>query len=145
MTKIEQSATIERPVEQVWDFLHEPKNDPIWQTSIVESQQLSEGPVGVGTRMREVRHFLGKRFEVGYELTEYEPARKSSVKVISGPIPFSGSYILEPVDRATRVTMTGELEAHGFFKLAEPVFARMARRELESSLGHLKDLLEAGA
>ena len=39
--------------------------------------------------------------------------------------------------------MIGELEAHGFFKLAEPLFADMAGRELEASLGHLKDLLEA--
>jgi hypothetical protein len=36
------------------------------------------------------------------------------------------------------------MEAHGFFKLAEPVFARFVRREVESNLGHLKDLLEAG-
>ena len=39
--------------------------------------------------------------------------------------------------------MRGELDAHGFFKLAEPVFARITRRELEANLGHLKDLLEA--
>lgn len=40
--------------------------------------------------------------------------------------------------------MTGRLEAHRLFQLAEPVFSRMTSRELEASLGHLKDLLEAG-
>jgi hypothetical protein len=39
--------------------------------------------------------------------------------------------------------VSGELDAHGLFKLAEPVFARMTSRELEANLGHLKDLLEA--
>jgi hypothetical protein len=39
--------------------------------------------------------------------------------------------------------VTGELDAHGAFKLAEPVFARITSRELEANLGHLKDLLEA--
>jgi hypothetical protein len=39
--------------------------------------------------------------------------------------------------------MTMETDAHGFFKLAEPVFARMARRDLATSAEHLKDILEA--
>jgi hypothetical protein len=55
----------------------------------------------------------------------------------------TGGYALDRVDRATRLTATGELDAHGFFKVAEPVFARVAGRELEASLGNLKDLLEA--
>ena len=55
----------------------------------------------------------------------------------------TGSYELEPVDGATRFTMTLGRDAHGFFKLAEPVFARMARRDLAASAEHLKDLLEA--
>jgi hypothetical protein len=67
------------------------------------------------------------------------------VRLVSGPVPFSGSYLFEPADRGTKFTVTGELDAHGFFKLAEPVFARITGRELESTLGHLKDLLVAGA
>ena len=38
--------------------------------------------------------------------------------------------------------MTGELDAHGTFKLAQPVFASITSRALEASLGNLKDLLE---
>jgi hypothetical protein len=78
------------------------------------------------------------------ELTEFEPERKSSLKAVAGGIPLSGSYSLEPLGGGTKLTVTGRLEAHRSFKLAEPVFARMTSRELEASLGHLKDLLEAG-
>jgi hypothetical protein len=39
--------------------------------------------------------------------------------------------------------MSMETDAHGFFKLAEPVFARMARRDVAASCEHLKDILEA--
>jgi hypothetical protein len=106
---------------------------------------LTDGPMGVGTRWQEVRKFLGKRIETVIELTEYEPNARSAVTMVSGPIPLSGTYAFERVDGGTRFTVTGELDAHGFFKLAEPVFARITGRELESNLGHLKDLLEAGA
>ena len=37
------------------------------------------------------------------------------------------------------------MEAHGFFKLAEPVFARTAHRQAVSSCELLKELLEARA
>jgi hypothetical protein len=68
---------------------------------------------------------------------------RSAVRLVEGPVPMSGRYLLEPAGGSTKLTATGELDAHGFFKLAEPVFARMTARELESSLGHLKDLLES--
>ena len=143
MTKIERSIVIERPIDEVWEFVHDPTKDAMWQSMLVESQQLTEGPLRVGTRRREVRQFLGLRIEMNLELTEYEPNRRSSLKAVSGPIPLSGSYLLEAVDGATRLTAAGELDAHGLFKLAEPVFARITGRELEANLGHLKDLLEA--
>jgi len=145
MTKIERSIVIDRPAEEVWNFVHDTANDVRWQPMLAESESLSDGPMSVGTQVRQVRHFLGLRIETILEVTEYEPNRRSAVRGISGPIPLSGSYEIEPVDAGTRFTVSGELDAHGFFKLTEPVFARIAGRELESNLGHLKDLLEASS
>jgi uncharacterized membrane protein len=144
MTKIERSIVIDRPVDEVWNFVHDPTKDALWQTTLRESELLSEGPIGVGSRVREVRQFLGIRVELAWEVTEYEPNTRSSIRGVSGPVPLSGSYVLAPENGGTRFTVAGELDAHGLFKLAEPVFARMTARELESNLGHLKDLLEAG-
>ena len=143
MTKIERSIVIGRPVDEVWEFVHDIANDRLWQTTLVESEQLTDGPMRVGTRVREVRHFLGLKVELAWEVTEFEPKRRSAIKGISGPVPLSGGYLLEPLDAGTRFTVSGELDAHGLFKLAEPVFARITSRELEANLGHLKDLLEA--
>ena len=145
MSKIERSVVIDRPIQEVFDFVHEPTNDPLWQTTVLESKKLTDEPLRAGSLVQEVRRFLGIRVESTFELIEYEPPTRSAVKLISGPVPFSGSYVLEALDGSTRFTVHGDIEGHGFFKLAEPVFARMAGRELEASLGHLKDLLEAGA
>jgi uncharacterized membrane protein len=144
MTKVERSIVIERPIEEVWDYVNDPAKDVTWQSTLREAEQLTDGPVGVGTRVREIRQFLGIRVETTWEVTEYEPTRTSSIKAVSGPVPLSGRYVLESVNGGTRFTVLGELDAHGLFKLAEPVFARMTGRELESNLGHLKDLLEQG-
>jgi hypothetical protein len=92
-------VTIERPVQEVWDYLMDTRNDAV-------------------------------------------PLTRSAVDV-TGPVAGRGSYRLEPVGSGTRVTMTMETDAHRFFELAEPIFARMARRDIATSCEHLKDILEA--
>ena len=78
-----------------------------------------------------------------FTVTEHDPPRRSAVRIVKGPIPGGGSYELEPVNGGTRLTATAETDAHGFFKLAEPVFARMARRDFVASAEQLKDILES--
>jgi uncharacterized membrane protein len=141
MTKIERSIVIDRPIDEVFEFTHDLAKSPLWQSTLVELEVLTEGPMRVGTRWREVRRFLGKRIETVIELTEYEPNTHSAIRMVSGPIPLSGTFALEPAGDATRFTVTGELDAHGFFKLAEPVFAGLAGRELEGNLSLLDELL----
>jgi uncharacterized protein YndB with AHSA1/START domain len=140
MTRIQRSIVIDRPVEEVFAFTHEPANDALWQTTLVEAR--ADGPMKVGMKVRETRRFLGKSVQMTRKVTSVEPPKRSTFETVSGPVPMAGEYTLEPVNGATRLTATGELEAHGFYKLAEPVIARMATRELEASLAHLKDLLE---
>lgn len=145
MSSFEHTVMINRPIEEVFAFAADPAKDPLWQTSIVEIRRDTEGPIEVGSRVTEVRHFLGRRIETTWEVIDYDPPKTSAIKTISGPVPFSGRYSFEPVDGGTRMTFSFETDASGFFKLAEPVMARMIRREIESNSGHLKDLLEADA
>ena len=142
MSKIQRSIVIEKSVDEVWDFVQDTTNDALWQTTLIESRPLTEGPKRVGSQVHETRRFMGLRLEMEVELTEFEPNRKSSLKTVSGGIPLSGSYLLEPLDGGTKLTVAGELDAHRTFKLAQPVFASITTRELEASLGNLKDLLE---
>jgi hypothetical protein len=60
-------------------------------------------------------------------------------------VPVEAKITLESVEGGTRVTMTGEAEVGGFFKLAEPVVGRMAKRQTEANLANLKDILESQA
>jgi ligand-binding SRPBCC domain-containing protein len=144
MTRFEHSITIQRPLEEVWAFVTNPANDPTWQGPTLEVHGDFDAPLGVGTEFVMVSHFLGLRVETTFVVTAHEPMTRSSVKAVSGPVPATGTYTFEAVDGGTRFTMHGETEAHGLFKLAEPVFARMARREWASSGETLKELLEAG-
>lgn len=145
MVKVEGTVVINRPIEEVFAFLANPDNASQWQGSVLESKQTSEGPVGVGTTGQAASQFLGRRIESTWEVTEYELNRKATLKTTSGPVPYEQSATLESVDEGTKVTLVAEYEVGGFFKLAEPIVARMAQRQAEGDFANLKDLVEAQA
>lgn len=78
------------------------------------------------------------------EVTEHGHDRRSVAEFVSGPIPGRGSYAVDPADGGTRFTLSVQADPSGFFKLAEPLFARMMRRELSTNCEHLKGELEGG-
>jgi len=140
----ELSVVIDRPMEEVFAFATEPENEPLWQSTSLETEQTSGGPVGVGTTFRNTSKFLGRRIDSTYEVTENEPPRRQCVRATSGPIPGSGCYLFEPAEGGTRFTQRFEAEIGGFFRLAEPLVGRAIRRQMEADMATLKDLLEAG-
>ncbi len=142
--RVEHSVVINRPVEEVFQFMSDPRNNEQWQSMIVDTKGV-EGPVGVGSKWQHTVSFLGRKFEPTFELTELEPNRRSAVRSAGGPVPFHGSWTFEPVDGGTRVSWVLEGEPGGFFRLAEPLVERAARRQTASDFATLKDLLEARA
>jgi uncharacterized protein YndB with AHSA1/START domain len=140
--KINLSVVIHRPVEEVFAYSNDISHWAEWNPGLIEASA-SEGPLQAGTRIREVFKFLGRRIESTFELVEYAPNRKVTYRTVAGPIPMTGTQTYEPVDGGTKLTVSGEGEAGGFFKLAEPVVAGMTRRQFQTGLENLKDLLEA--
>jgi uncharacterized protein YndB with AHSA1/START domain len=144
MARMEASAVINRPVDKVFAYMADVRNWPQWYSGMLEGEQTSKGPVGVGTTSQGVSQFLGRRMDWTAEVTKYEPNRKFELKITSGPMSIEQSLTFEPVEGGTRFTLVGEGETGGFFRLAEPVVNRMQRRQMEGDLANLKDILEAG-
>ncbi len=143
MTKLQHTITIDRPLEEVWDYVIDARNDPVWMSQVVEVGRGADQPIEVGLEIDEVVSFLGKRLPVTMRVTEHEPRRHSAIELTRAAVPGRGSYDFAPAGDGTRFTMSLETDAHGFFRLAEPVFARIARRDIVTSCERLKDLLEA--
>lgn len=146
MAKVEFSTiTINRSVDDVFAVLTKLEDTPKWSSTAIEAKITSTGPIGVGTTARYVDKFLGRRIESEVEITEFEPNRKLSMRSTSGPFSFRGSVTVESSGGSTRVGGNFEAEPGGFFKLAEPVLVRIGKRQFESDLANLKDLMEANA
>lgn len=143
MIKVVGSVVINRPIADVFAYVTDLSTHAKWQAGLVEAAQTSTGPIGVGTTYRYVTLLAGQRLDTAGEITEYEPNSKYSFKATSGPILLKGGFTFETAADGTKVRMFVEGEPGGFFKLAEPLLNSMVRRQLETSLGNLKDVLEA--
>ena len=142
MARFEQSVTINRPIEEVFAFASDLDNQARWRSGLEVAELTSDGPFGVGATYREVDRFLGRKMERSMEVTEFEPNAKCSFKSTSGPVAFSATILFEAHEGGTRVSMAADAELGGFFRVAETMVVRMGRRQMESDMANLKDLLE---
>ncbi len=143
MAKVKTSVLIDRPVGEVFSYVADPDQVAQWAGPVVESTKTSEGPVGVGTTSTRVTQFLGRTIEATHEITEFDPDSVYADRTTSGPVPIHSRILFEAADGGTKVTIEGELQAAGFFKIAEPVMLRVARRQVETDAQNLKEILEA--
>jgi carbon monoxide dehydrogenase subunit G len=139
------SVDIDRPVHDVWQYLTDPEHVPEWQSSAESSHQVSEGPMGIGTRLRDERRFMGRRAASEVEVSEYEPERLFTLHGLSGPVRFTIRHRLAERGRGTRLDVEAEGDPGGLGRFMRPVIERAAAHEFRSDFERLKRLLEAGA
>jgi uncharacterized protein YndB with AHSA1/START domain len=136
-------TSIDRPADEVFAYVTDPAKLPTWQTNTVSSTLETPGPMGVGSRLREVhRGPGGKEFPSLVEIAEYEPARLFALRVIEGT-PVHARITFEPT--ATGGTLV-RFRAHGRLtgpmRLAEPFLGRMLRKQFTEQCTTLKQVLE---
>lgn len=145
MIKVNNSVVIDRPLEEVFAYVTDIENMPVWSSELDKAWKTSEGPVGKGTTFSSEAKLLGRRIENTIEVTEYEPNSKFFLKPTSGPVSGEVEFRFESVDGGTKFSVSLDADAGGFFKLGEPIVNRMLQRQYETNGATLKDLLESQA
>ena len=142
MIKQEFTQEIKRPVEEVFAYVTNFRNNAKWQPGLIESTQTPDGPAQVGTKVKDVRNFVGQKLESVYEVTELVPNKKVVFKSAGGPIQFQFTQTFEAMPGGTKIVSAVEMEAGGFFKLAEGMVAGSLKKDFDAGAEKLKALLE---
>jgi hypothetical protein len=142
MISIHLDALILRPVWEVFDFVTATENNPQWQYGSLISVPSSVGSMRVGTVFSSFGHFMGRRIQSDFEVTEFETNKSYGFETISGPIQLQSSYSFEAVENGTNLIVSSMINPGGFFKLVDPIVARVARKQFRENLTTLKELLE---
>jgi uncharacterized protein YndB with AHSA1/START domain len=142
MAQFKTSLVIRRPVEDVFAFVSNYQNSPRWVSGALEHTKVSVGPIGVGTVIRTTGRAVGLRVEATRIVTAYEPPARYAFKTEYQQMPVTTTFLFEPVQVSTRLTVVVEGEPTGLFKTATPLVLGAIRQQFEGDLRRLKTLLE---
>jgi uncharacterized protein YndB with AHSA1/START domain len=136
---------IERPVGEVFAFATDPAKLPSWQTNTVTAELLGDGPLRLGSRLREVhRGPGGKELESVVEVSEYEPDRLFALRMVEGALPVHARLAFEPEGEGTRMRFTVHGRPSGPMRLAQPLLRAALKRQFKQHCATLKRVLENG-
>lgn len=142
--RIEQTLTIARPPEAVFDYVTDPRTLPRWQTTKTSVEQLTPGPPRLGTRLRErTKPPAGPEFEQVVEFTEFQRPERLHVHVVDGPQPIDGTWSFAPDGQGTRVRCVLEGELRGPMRLLGPLTRRLLARQFAGYHENLRRNLES--
>ena len=143
MSRAEVTTSINRPAAVVFEFLASPENHPRFVPGMVELHQTSPGAFGsVGATLRGMRRDFFVQTPLSYEVTEYQPGSKLSLRGAMGAIGFEDGYIVEPDGGRTRVTFWLKLKPKGLMWLATPVLALLGRQHAAETIANLRRAVE---
>jgi uncharacterized membrane protein len=146
MAPISESIEIDRRPEDVFAYLDDVERHGEWQEQIVGVEPQDDGPLRVGSRVKETRRVPGGDRTMTYEVTEHDPPRQSSFRVLDGPIRAKGTISIEPLGGGSRsrVTFTIDFKGHGLAgKVLLPVAKTQARKQIPKDQARMKELLES--
>ena len=153
MTRFEASESIERPAEEVYAFLADPRNEPAWLSQEQDAplraelsvEMLAGEPGRPGATHRRVSTRGGRREEVEYRLAEAERPRLLRYERLSGKGSTDRTFSMEGEDGATRLTLAQEYTPRGpLDRLVSKIVLRptTGRLACEGELHRIKAALE---
>jgi hypothetical protein len=75
---------------------------------MMQSEKITEGPIGVGTRFRATARSGRRAVEMLIEVTECERARRFGSRTVMPSVDVNGGLTFEPIDGATGMSGSWE-------------------------------------
>jgi carbon monoxide dehydrogenase subunit G len=133
-------ATIRRTVEDVFDYLADPRNEPRWLPGAKSVTMTSGGELGRGSA------FLGEYERAGrveLQIVEFERPSRVTFRAHSRIVRFDDAVQLASVEGGTRLQAQMTAEPQGLMRLVGPLMGRTMRKQFASNWEHLRRALEA--
>jgi uncharacterized protein YndB with AHSA1/START domain len=141
--KFTNTIKIDRPPSEVFAFLSRFENVPRWNYAISETRMISDGPVGVGSRYLQIRT-VPTHSEETFEVTEFQPDTRLSIRGTLATFPAELTYLLEPEADGTRLINAVDLHPSGLLSVVAPLTSSRVKSAVAANLETLKHILERG-
>lgn len=140
--RIESSIQINAPAERIFAFISDVQRQPEWIGAVAAVSNVSDDTVGLGTTFELSLALMGKTARATQQVTRFEPHTAFTQKTSSGPIPTEISISLAENNGVTTVHNVTAADISSLGRLAGPLVSRTIRRQLETDLQTLRDIME---
>jgi len=142
MINLDLGTRIVRPLRQVFLFVTTPENDFQWQYGTLASARLSQGEIGVGSLIRTVGLFLGRRMEYVFEVTELEPYKTYSYRSQTGPVVSKTVYSFDMQGGRTEMRLSIQMDPGDFVERTPAMTEKLLKKQYRENLALLKNIME---
>ena len=136
------TVTVDAPIADVFALLADLTTHPTWSPDVLSARQITDAPLGVGTRFRNEIRGVG---ESEVEVTEYEEPTR--VEFLGHPNMGDVRHLftLTSQGERTRVDQVLEMRLSGLRSLLGPVMAVMMKRGARRNAAGLEHHFRSGA
>jgi carbon monoxide dehydrogenase subunit G len=133
------SVEIPRPPAEVFPWLLEDDKVPRWTGHLERYERLDGGPLGQGSKVRQVLDVSGRTIDVTLEVTGYQPPSGAQTRFSTNGIDVVSSYALEAAGAGTRLTQSIEAKPSGLSaRMLVPVIQPRLEKKLTEDLERLR-------
>jgi len=136
--EIRKTNTIDRPIADVWRWyaVEHVRNHPRWDPNM-ELEQISDGPIGLGTKIRRRNTRWGTPIDGEMEIVEWEPERVMAVVIHDANMEMHGRVTFEAEGLGkTHITITTDIP--GLDESKGEFLSTM----MDRAIGNVKELAE---
>ncbi len=130
------------PIADVAAYVFDHRHDPEWIGGISSSELVGDPPLRVGSDVRRVASFMGRRIEYVNRVETLEPGRRLHMRSVEAPFPMQVTYAFDDRAGTTEASVRVQGEPSSMYRLAGPLLAAQVRRSVAEDLRTLKRILE---
>jgi carbon monoxide dehydrogenase subunit G len=143
MARVKGEMLIDRPVEDVFDFAADTRNEPQFNPAMTGVELLTPLPIGRGTRFRARMGRAGMQMLV--ELTEFDRPYRLGSCTTSSMMQTSGALTFAGVGDGTVMNWDWQVHPKGWMRILGPLVAPLGGRMERRIWTSMKRLLEKTA
>jgi uncharacterized protein YndB with AHSA1/START domain len=140
MISFETSVRIQRPIQDVFAFVSDPRLFPRWNSAVRSVEDTSGGRGSTYSMQRELP---GGRVENDLEVFARKSPTEFGIRTTSGPTPFVYRYRFDRDGAGTVVRLQAGVELPGVAGALGPLATRAVRRGVDANFAALRDMLGA--
>jgi hypothetical protein len=145
VARIKGEILVDLPIETVFDFVADQRNEPRYNPRMVRAEKITDGPVGKGTVFRSAAKAMGHEAEMRIELTGYDRPAQLASHTSMRQADIDGTLSFDEMPAATRMRWLWQVQPKGRSRMLTPLINWMGSRQEQAIWAGMKRYLENGA